>query len=102
MVTWGDTHSKPAPCNTVLDIIYLQCIYSIYLALQGVLQEPGESETLDLQMRLSIISTISMMVSTLVLTRCVSMLKGRKVVRLCSSLDSILMPSREAHLPTWR
>ena len=42
------------------------------------------------------------MISTLVLTRCVSMLKGRKVVRLCSSLDSILMPRREAHLPTWR
>ena len=42
------------------------------------------------------------MVSALLLTRCVSMLKGRKVVRLFSSLDSILMPSREAHLPTWQ
>ena len=42
------------------------------------------------------------MVSALLLTRCVSMLKGRKVVLLCSSLDSILMPSSEAHLPTWQ
>ena len=32
-----------------ISTMYLQCIYNIYLALQCVLQEPGESETLDLQ-----------------------------------------------------